>query len=154
MVMLESVRIGFIFSQSVPFPVIVVQKVVTGTSLCVCVMVSPGAPNLLIVCYEEIHKDPHKQIRRIAEFLGVDLTPELVDSIAEQTLFKNMKKNPAANMHWTDRYREDEHGKFMRKGKVGDWRNHFTEEQSARMDALIAERIPSDCGLVFDFGDE
>ena len=41
-----------------------------------------------------------------------------------------------------------------REGKVGDWRNHFTEEQSARLDALIAERIPSDCGLVFDFGDE
>ena len=106
------------------------------------------------MCYEEMHKDPRKQIRRIAEFLNIDLTPEIVDSITEQTLFKNMKKNPAANMHWTDRYRDDEYGKFMRKGKVGDWRNHFTEDQSARIDAWIGEWIPSDSGLIFDFGVE
>ena len=116
--------------------------------------ISLDAPNLLFVCYEELHKDPQKQIQRIAKFLNIDLTPDMVDSIAEQTLFKNMKKNPAANMYWTDRYRDDDHGRFMRKGKVGDWRNHFTEEQSAKVDAWIAERIPSDCGLVFDFGDE
>ncbi len=36
----------------------------------------------------------------------------------------------------------------MRKGVIGDWKNYFTEEQSAHVDKL--ERL-SGSGLQFDF---
>ena len=39
---------------------------------------------------------------------------------------------------------------FMRKGVVGDWKNHFTEEQSAMFDALYSEKMKGS-GLDFDF---
>ena len=29
----------------------------------------------------------------------------------------------------------------MRKGVVGDWKNHFTEEQAKRYDQLVAEKL-------------
>ena len=38
----------------------------------------------------------------------------------------------------------------MRKGVVGDWRNHLTPEQNAEFDAIYAEEMKSS-GLDFDF---
>lgn len=29
---------------------------------------------------------------------------------------------------------------FIRKGEIGDWRNHFSEEQNKRMDEVFAEK--------------
>ena len=53
-----------------------------------------------------------------------------------------------------DKYRQDgRNTSFMRKGSVGDWRNHFTDEQSARMDTEITRKL-SGSGLQFDFGEE
>ena len=98
-------------------------------------------------------KSLEKQIRRISDFLEMDVSSEVVSQIASQTRFEAMKKNPAANMHWLDKFRDDKTDSFIRKGVIGDWKNHFTKEQSARMDEMIAKKVHSDCGLEFDFGD-
>ena len=112
-----------------------------------------AAPNLLVVCYEDLIRSLEEQIRRIAEFLQFDLSLEVVSQIVRQTKFEAMKNNPAANMHWLDKFRDDKTDTFIRKGVIGDWKNHFTKEQSARMDDMIAQRIRMDCGVHFDFGD-
>ena len=111
-------------------------------------------PNVHILCYEDLVKDPKTAIEETAKFLGHDLSSEVVDKIADQVEFEYMKKVSTVNMSWTDQFREDKSSGFMRKGIVGDWRNHFTKEQSAQVDAEIAEKIPKNCGLVFDFGDD
>ena len=41
----------------------------------------------------------------------------------------------------------------MRKGVVGDWRNFFTDDQSAKLDALLREKL-SGTDLVFDYGEQ
>ena len=90
----------------------------------------------------------------MAKFLGHDLSAEVLDKIADQVEFKNMKKVSNVNMSWLDQFRSDKTLTFMRKGIIGDWKSHFTKEQSAELDAQIAEKIPKTCGLVFDFGDD
>ena len=98
-------------------------------------------------------KSLEQQIRRISDFLGLNVSSEVLSQIASQTKFEAMKKNPAANMHWVDKFRDDKTDSFIRKGIIGDWKNHFTKEQSAKMDEMIAKKVDSDCGLKFDFGD-
>lgn len=101
-----------------------------------------------------MRRDLEGSIAMIAEFLGYNLTPHTIMRIAEQATFKNMKRNSSANMSWMDKYRQDgQNTSFMRKGSVGDWRNHFTDEQSARMDTEITRKL-SGSGLQFDFGEE
>ena len=53
-----------------------------------------------------------------------------------------MKQNHTANNEWMKEYHTDQGATpFMRKGAVGDWRNYFTDEQSAKLDTLICEKL-------------
>jgi len=90
------------------------------------------ADTVLCLTYEELHSDRAAAIRRIAAFLGRPLTDADVEGIVANTSFGAMKKNPSTNFkHWEENgFAKEQEGTFMRKGKVGDWSNYFTEEES------------------------
>lgn len=85
-------------------------------------------------------------IKKIARFLGKELSQETVQCIANQTSFPAMKNLGNANYDWIPKYK----GGFLRKGEVGDWRNYFSEEQIDRLDALFEEKMAGS-GLVFEY---
>ena len=107
-------------------------------------------PNVLFLKYEDMKKDPHGAVNAIAVFIGCDLKPEVVDSITEQTSFEKMRRNDAANYSWRAPILVPNAVPFIRKGVVGDWRNHFTAEQSEKFDTLYAEKMKGS-GLELDF---
>ena len=86
-------------------------------------------------------KDPHTSVSTLGDFLGYPLSKDVVSRIVEQTTFSNMKLNPAANNSWMEKYHNEGATPFMRKGIIGDWKNYFSDEQSARMDALVNEKL-------------
>nr|XP_026691902.1 cytosolic sulfotransferase 3 [Ciona intestinalis] len=88
--------------------------------------------NVLFVYFEDLIQDSEKEIKRIADFLGVSVTPEDVSCIANATSFVSMKQQSSSGEQMIN---------FYRKGKVGDWKNHFTVAQSERMDALVKEKL-------------
>nr|XP_037272442.1 sulfotransferase 1A2-like isoform X1 [Rhipicephalus microplus] len=107
-------------------------------------------PNVLIVSYEDLHKDACNVIQRIALFLGQPLRDDEVTAIAEHCNFSHMAHNPAANYeHWRKLgFVNLQEGGFMRKGIVGDWKNYLTPEMNSQMDAWIEEKF-GDTGLSF-----
>ena len=112
------------------------------------------ADNVLILSFEKMKRAPQAAVKTLADYLGHQLSQDVVLKIAEQTKFDNMKHNPTANNEWMTEYHTDAGATpFMRKGVVGDWRNYFTDEQSAKLDALIHEKL-NGTDLVFDFGDQ
>ena len=55
-------------------------------------------PNLLLIMQDlcrlpstSMEEDPKMVIRQVAEFLDIDATPELIDTVAENTSFDRMK---------------------------------------------------------------
>ena len=99
-------------------------------------------------------RDPQAAVKILANFLGQQLSQDIVLKTVEQTKFDNMKQNHTANNEWMKEYHTDQEATpFMRKGAVGDWRNYFTDEQSAKLDTLIGEKL-NGTDLVFDFGDQ
>jgi len=92
------------------------------------------ADTVLCLTYEQLHSNRAAAVRRIAAFLGRTLTDADVEGIVANTSFAAMKANPNANFHqWNENgfaAPKDQEGTFMRKGRVGDWSNHFTEEES------------------------
>ncbi|XP_028459859.1 sulfotransferase 6B1 [Perca flavescens] len=78
-------------------------------------------PNVMIVTYEELKQDLSDGVRQISTFFGFSLTEAQVQQIAEGSTFSAMKENNT-NMVTGNI--------VFRKGEVGDWKNHFTPEQS------------------------
>ena len=93
--------------------------------------------------------DSRKCIKIIASFLGHDLADAELDKITERCTFASMKQNDAVNKTALKVFENQ----FIRKGIVGDWRNHFTADQSARMDKLVAEKM-TPIGLEYDYGQQ
>lgn len=98
---------------------------------------------VLVINYEEMKKDPKKQIEKVAKFLKVEANPELCERIAQKTTFEAMKANPNTNYsHW-DLWglRNANESEFMRKGQVGDFKNNFDEELTSLVEEWIAASL-------------
>lgn len=107
--------------------------------------------NILVLKYEDLLKTPKDQIWKIAKFLKLNTTEEIVDKVDEFTKFKNMKANPATNWTTIPEDVDCSISPFMRKGQIGDWRNHFTVAQNDLFDQIIASKLRG-LDLDFDYG--
>ena len=105
--------------------------------------------NIIFITYEELTENKLDSISRIADFLGVPLNEKQLEEIIETTAFDAMKIDPNINYSW---WKESggvsEEFVFIRKGKVGDWRNYFTPEMSMRMNKEFIEPLKA-CNLSF-----
>ncbi|XP_078614171.1 amine sulfotransferase-like [Branchiostoma floridae x Branchiostoma japonicum] len=99
-------------------------------------------PHFLFVKYEDMKKDFRSSVTTIAAFLEKELTDEYLASILNSCSLESMRKTFAKSDTW----RKD----IVRNGMVGDWKNHFSAEESARFDQKYRERMAG-TGLEFEF---
>jgi len=95
-----------------------------------------GKPNVKVMFYEDMVRDPTAAVRAVAQFLAVDLTAAELAKAVELSSFKWMKQN---NLHF-DAGRAtplSTGGEMMRAGKVGDSATELTREQRAQIDAAM-----------------
>jgi hypothetical protein len=84
--------------------------------------------NILVLHYEDMQRNLAATVARVARFLNQPLTGDAIDRIAELSTFSSMKKDPRTSMQLWDEEQRKPGMPFMRKGKAGDWTNHFTPE--------------------------
>lgn len=116
--------------------------------------------------HQPLPQDLRREVAKVAQFLGRELTEVALDAIAHHTSFEAMRDNPSTNYSSVPSHLMD-HGisPFMRKGKqpqwvprlpgpsgptqslltppgiTGDWKNHFTVAQSAHFDQYYAQKM-------------
>ncbi|ELW72170.1 Sulfotransferase 1C1 [Tupaia chinensis] len=73
---------------------------------------------ILYLLYEEMKKDPKREIRKVMEFLGKNLEEEVLDKIVYHTSFDVMKDNPMTNYKTEEVHLNHSLSPFMRKGDV------------------------------------
>lgn len=123
-------------------------------------------PNVFFVTYEALKKDIRSIVLKLAYFIGEKYGRMLEEeeSIFEQVLAKSdvqfmkklldidhgmikakLDKDPNSvsegfRVAVSGKGNADKSLNFVRKGKVGDWKGHFTPEQSERMRARVASK--------------
>ncbi|XP_029011297.1 cytosolic sulfotransferase 3-like [Betta splendens] len=89
--------------------------------------------NIHYMFFEDLVEDTGREIDKLCSFLGLSPSAEVKKQITGEVQFDNMKKNSMAN-YSTVPVMDFKISPFMRKGKVGDWKNHFTVAQNEEFD--------------------
>lgn len=118
-----------------------------------------------------MRKDLYKTIQICADFLQIDykLTINDLNRMYEHLKFDKMKSNPAVNLDPiiknfhknNNNYNKNQNNndndndenndvKFIRKGQIGDWKNHISEELSKKFDKWI-EKNTKESDLTFEY---
>ena len=106
--------------------------------------------HILFLKYEDMKHDHAGSVARIASFLDLQADAQLIDTVVRLSSFQSMTSTETTNFDWIPQRADVP--KHFRKGDIGDWRNHFSAEQSQEMDEVFMKMM-QDSGLQFDFGD-
>jgi len=107
-------------------------------------------PNVLFITYEDLKRDHAGMVRKIAEFMGVDLTPAELAAVVEQSTFASMKAaqhkfEPELMVPW------GKEGAMMRRGASGGSSELLTADQQRRIDEHCrGELVRLGCDFPYD----
>ncbi|XP_073674964.1 cytosolic sulfotransferase 3 [Garra rufa] len=96
--------------------------------------------NLLYLFYEDMVEDTGREVERLCSFLGLSTSVEEREKITKGVQFDAMKQNKMTN-YSTIPVMDFKISPFMRKGKVGDWKNHFTVAQNEQFDEFYKQKM-------------
>ncbi|XP_031609546.2 cytosolic sulfotransferase 2-like [Oreochromis aureus] len=90
--------------------------------------------------YEDLIEDCGREIDRLCSFLGLSPSAEEKERVKASVTFDNMKQNKMTNYSTFDTMNQTI-SPFMRKGKVGEWKNHFTVAQNEQFDEDYKQKM-------------
>lgn len=108
-------------------------------------MAEGGQDNVLFLTYEDLTRDPPTLIRRIADFLGPELSAgvatkaalaRVIDEVSLGSMRRDQQRWASARPEWAPA--------FVREGKVGAWRSVFTPSQARSLLAEFDRRLGGD----------
>jgi hypothetical protein len=87
--------------------------------------------NVLMLTYEAMTADPRAAVLAIARFMQADCADDeaVLAAVLEHSSFASMSRD---QQRWSS-VRPDGMPAFVRRGVVGDWINHFSAAQAARL---------------------
>jgi len=113
----------------------------------------PELKDVLVVRYEDMRTDPGAVLGSILEFTGTEVTPQQIQEAVDFAAYDNMKKMEQEKFFKGSGARvkpgdKDNPQSFkVRKAKVGGYRDYFSDEQCAQLDAMVEQLDP-----IFGYG--
>lgn len=89
-------------------------------------------PNTYMSCYETLHTDFSGEVQRLANFLGFELTEADVQRIHDENTLESLREK-------YDEKSQDGKMSFYRKGIIGDWQEHMTDDIAQDIERIDRE---------------
>lgn len=105
---------------------------------------------IILVRYEDMHKDPANQLTRVLKFLNVPATDEIVKEAVEYGSFSNMRKLELERKFVGNRLQaadlKDKESYKTRKGKVGGYSEYLSQDDINYIESIIKEKLNPELG--------
>lgn len=106
-------------------------------------------PNMLILLFEDMKKDIMKELKKLNDFLGTQLTDKQLENIAKYTSFSEMQKRDnlfgveknASSSAFVDEEVKRIEGGFFRKGKTGTGKEKIGPEMMSKVDEWTSKHF-------------
>ena len=102
-----------------------------------------GEPNVLFVHYDDMSADLAHEMRRVADFLGIEPGPAQWPTLVERCTFASMKQR-SGEISDFDKNFVGGADTFLFKGTNGRWRDVLTSDELAAFDRRARELLPPD----------
>jgi aryl sulfotransferase len=96
--------------------------------------------NLHFVHYNDLKANLAGEMRRIAEFLAIEVSEEILPELVRAASFDSMKRDGDALMPHTGALFDQGAQRFLHQGRNERWRDVLTQEDVALYEALAASR--------------
>lgn len=108
-------------------------------------------PFVTFVHYDDLHTDMEGEMRRIADFLGIEVPDDAWPRCVERCSLDAMRQAAEAD-DGTSRGFKGGAAAFFYKGTKGRWRNVLTDAQLARIAGVVADGLSDDAAEWLEHG--
>ncbi len=110
-----------------------------------------GEPNLLFVHYNDLKTQLEAEMRRIAQFLDIDVEPDAWPTLVDRCTFEGMRKAGDSVGNFDMAFEGGLEG-FLFKGTNGRWRDVLGPDELAAYQRRVAETLPDDAARWIERG--
>lgn len=109
-------------------------------------------PNVLLLHFADLKRDMAGQIKRIAQFLGLELDERELPGICSHCSFGYMKAHASSLSPLLTRAFKGGADQFFHRGEGGGWREVLTPDDIAKYERCLRENLPPDCARWLTYG--
>ena len=99
----------------------------------------------LVIRYEDMKADPASTLARTITFIDRDFSPAEIEQAVKFGSFDSLANKEKSGFFKTGRLSakepDDETTRKVRKGKIGGYRDYFTEQQIQHLDHLVRQQL-------------
>lgn len=100
---------------------------------------------LLLIKYEDMQKDIYKELKKVLNFLNINVDDTIIDEAVRYGSFENMRKMETSGAFKDARMRprniDDENSYKTRKGRVGSYKEELNEEDISYLNTEIKTKL-------------
>lgn len=110
-------------------------------------------PNVMFVHFANLKKDMTGEMRKIADFLDIEIDESRWGTIVEYCTFDWMKANATKSVPLGGAFWDAGAQVFINKGVNGRWADVLTDEESTEYESLAVKKFGEDCARWLATGD-
>ena len=104
-----------------------------------------GLERGMVLRYEDLRAQPAEYLRRVVDFMGIGFTDEEIEEAVRFGSFENLSSLETKGFFrqggLTLRNPDDPNTFKVRRGKVGGYRDYFTDEQATELEEIVRARL-------------